>query len=96
MKTICVQIGNSDDKLCQKTWSDFCESIRSIIGARGQIHFSGCSEGSRPWQNLCVVAVVDEAYLDNIRRLLSRTAKQFSQDSIALLCGETEFVEATP
>lgn len=29
MNTICIQIGNSDDKLTQKEWSDFVKEIQA-------------------------------------------------------------------
>lgn len=93
MKTVCVMIGNSDNKLSQREWSEFCKDLRSIMGQLAtETHFDATSEGSHPWQNLCVVAQIED--LDFLRLQLSHVAAAYGQDSVAILVGETQFVEA--
>jgi len=42
MKTITIQIGNSDDKLSQASWSEFVERARQLISVHSRVvHFFG-------------------------------------------------------
>lgn len=95
-KTITLQIGNSDDKLTQRKWSLFCEDITELIsGYTKTIHFSAPSIGCMPWQNYCIVFNMDTRYyVETLKALISRMAKEYEQDSIAWTEGTTEFIEA--
>lgn len=94
MKTICVQIGNSDDKLTQKEWSAFTLSVDAkITGRRCKIHFSGSSGGRSPWQNYCIVFACDNLLVvSEIKEDMLGLKERFNQDLIAWLEGETEFI----
>lgn len=94
MSTAVINIGNSDDKLSQKQWSEFVMKIQKVLHQWNMhIHFSGGSPSSAPWQNYCWVAEVrDEPLMHILRRDLSMICHEFRQDSIAITFGETEFV----
>jgi hypothetical protein len=94
MKTIVIQIGNSDDKLTQKEWSYFVTRVSNTLDTLGaEVHFSGGSAAIAPWQNYCWVVGMSSA--DDLRRRLANMAKTYNQDSIALTIGDTEFIEAS-
>jgi hypothetical protein len=92
MSTLVIQIGNSDDKLSQYAWSEFIVDIRRALFANCQrIHFAGGSNPAERWQNYCFVA---EHYGDlaPLKDTLASIRKTYSQDSVALTIGETEFI----
>lgn len=96
MSTAVVIIGNTDNKLTQQEWSRFYTSVDSALtGASVSMEFSGASHGAAPWQNACWVATLRRGVEMDLRHALAQLAAQFEQDSIALLVGETEFVEAS-
>lgn len=95
MKTVTIQIGNSDDKLSQGQWADYSQKVANSIGAYAEeIHFSGFSVGDAPWQNAAWVIVIDNEYLqeERLRNELTIFRKEFKQDSIAWTEGETKFI----
>jgi len=95
MKTITIQIGNSDDKLTQQQWSYFVYAVGDIIRAYyGQLHFSGGSSIDTPWQNYCWVFEMedDTLYHTAFKHQLRGIADKYKQDSIALTEGQTMFV----
>lgn len=93
MITIVVQIGNSDNKLSQQSWAEFCTSISLVLQGRvKETHFSGGSTFDAPWQNACWVAVVEKEKLSDIKHRLRISREGYCQDSIALTVGETEFI----
>lgn len=95
MKTAIIQIGNSDDKLTQFEWSEFCNDLHKLILCAGfQIHFAGYSPPAVRWQNFCIVFDVDldsQRYKET-RETLVELRDKYKQDSIALTIGETFFV----
>lgn len=93
MKTITIQIGNSDDKLTQKEWSAFCEKVEDLINHDAEhCHFTGYSAGDAPWQNACYVVEVSPARLPIFKECLKLLRSGYDQDSIAWTEGITEFV----
>lgn len=96
MKTAVIQIGNSDDKLPQKTWSNFVLDVQSVIQVNMlTTHFSGTSASSAPWQNACWVVEIPnpvDYILRELREELGVLAEKYEQNSIALTIGDTEFV----
>jgi hypothetical protein len=97
MKTITIQIGNSDDKLPQSRWSLFYQSVQELLGTMcEQMHFSGASDPTARWQNAAWVIECDEESVAAIRKELALIATEFGQDSIAWTEGVTEFIAAAP
>jgi hypothetical protein len=93
MRTVTVQIGNSDGKLNQAQWSNFAEKVRLIIEKHAEIvHFSGCSHGLAKWQNAAWVFDCHEDDVDLIKEYLSFEKGMYRQDSIAWTEGETFFI----
>lgn len=92
MKTISIQIGNSDDKLTQAEWSQFVARVGSYVRAAGHIHFFACSGGECPWQNAAWIVVCDSDYIEKLKRELSELRVIFKQESVAWMEGETQFV----
>ena len=103
IKTITIQIGNSDNKLTQQEWSNFILDINNLIylsiittsnpfSHRQPVYFTGGSEQSKPWQNYCWVFNTDQHVLNKIIPSLEEIKKTYRQDSIALTIGETRFI----
>ena len=98
MKTITIQIGNSDDKLSQIEWASYVKEVDSVIeGAHANIHFSGFSEGGKPWQNAAwVIEYMGDMslWIGEFHELLEnlvKIRKRYRQDSIAWTEGTTYF-----
>jgi len=91
MSTIIVQIGNSDDKLTQREWSEFIAQVHHLMSMNCNLHFSGGSAPHEKWQNYCFVGQLlgDLFY---VKRHLTDIRKSYRQDSVALTIGETEFI----
>ncbi len=92
MKTVTIQIGNSDDKLSQELWCDFITDTADEIKDIVTLHFSGGSEPRVPWQNYTFVGVIEEGRMAELKSILGELCRFFNQDSIALSVGETIFV----
>ena len=90
--TAVIQIGNSDDKLSQFEWSEFCADLGHIADGSEEIHYMGGSPSNAPWQNACWVISISTAALPDLRANLAGMAKDYGQESIALTVGDTEFV----
>lgn len=100
MKTVTIQIGNSDNKLPQNVWADFIEYTAKVCRPTLQhpqvhTHFEGGSSYDKKWQNSCWVLVCPDDYINVLRTHLGKAAAKFNQDSIAMsVADSTEFVEA--
>lgn len=96
MKTITVQIGNSDDKLTQKEWGAFVADTRETIErfAR-EVHFFGAPSNYAMWQNAAWVFTVDDDYIEliaSLKKELADIREHYQQESIAWTEGQTVFV----
>jgi len=96
---VYVDIGNSDDRLTQREWSDFIFAVQKIVDwTCFTLHGVRFSAPADPWQNAswCV------GFADNphgrssalsLRAALARLAADFHQNSIAWnQVNETEFI----
>jgi hypothetical protein len=93
MKTITLQIGNSDDKLTQAHWSKFVFEIGDYISRYAEtVHFFGISAGDARWQNAAWVFVCKPEIVEILKENITNTRRAFLQDSVAWTEGETEFV----
>lgn len=91
--TITVQIGNSDDRLTQREWSEFNEAVRASIKRDCvKLHFDGAPSATAPWQNAAFVFEAMPAQAREIRTVLKFVRKSFRQYSIAWTEGTTLFV----
>jgi len=97
---VLISIGNSDDKLPQKTWSDFIKITREFLHEsywRLKFHGEWFSAPDQPWQNanwLVEVDADDLQRIDDLKQQLRVHAAIYNQDSIAWTMGQVEFLEA--
>lgn len=92
---VYVSIGNSDDKLTQKEWTQFIVAILARIKPLATAtHGEWFSAPQAPWQNACwcFEFPADPAVLAEIREVLAEIREEFRQDSIAFATAETEFI----
>lgn len=93
MKTVCIQIGNSDDKLSQRKWAEYIARIDEVIAEdEYERHFFGGSLINVSWQNACWVIVMREEDMVYLFAKLSAAGTAFGQDAVAVLTGETRFI----
>lgn len=94
MKTITVQIGNSDNKLSQRDWSIFVDKVYSLISEMAdQVHFVGSPPTTSVYQNYAVIFNIEDVNdIAFIKNSLSRICKEFHQESIAWTEGDTIFI----
>ncbi len=89
--TLTIMIGNSDDRLTQAQWSEFCQRIDDVC--RGyQKHFAASSDGKQPWQNACWVFDIPADMIDRFKRRIKEIRKIYRQESVAIVHGSTEFI----
>ena len=93
MKTVTIQIGNSDDKLSQVRWSAFVNHTAQAISKHAdEVHFHGTSPGDAVWQNAAWVCEVKETELDALKARMTAVREEFEQTSIAWTEGVTSFI----
>ena len=90
MKTVSIQIGNTDDKLTQKQWAEYCGEIVRECDSMGEIHFSGGSPTDARWQNYCVVLNTMKA--EKLKDSVQLIRSSYDQDSLAWTEGTTIFI----
>lgn len=92
MKTVTIQIGNSDNKLAQVDWANYVSEVRrKILRYCYVVHFFGGSSNWENWQNVAWVITGED---DNLALLLVELIEiriKFQQDSIAWTEGKTQF-----
>lgn len=103
--TVSVLIGNTDDRLSQRRWSQFVAEVTDLVdNATTTVHFSGLSSPSAPFQNACWTFTASKEYAPSwfdedgtrayLRDRLRQIAKEYGQDSVAWVEGKTEFLYA--
>jgi hypothetical protein len=93
MKTATILIGNSDDKLKQEAWSQFATRVNALVEAFSEhVYFSGASHPWATWQNSCWVFSIEEENLRLLKIKLIDVRRNYMQDSIALIEGDTEMI----
>ncbi|MEI6193600.1 MAG: hypothetical protein WCS42_04645 [Verrucomicrobiota bacterium] len=93
MKTITVQIGNSDNKLRQVEWADFVETVKNLIASFAvEIYFFGGSSNWESWQNACWVFCLNDYDVAKLNASLTVVRKRYKQESLAWTAGQTVFI----
>jgi hypothetical protein len=92
LRTVVIQIGNSDDKLTQGQWALYVIEVGGVLKEH-EIHFSGGAESSAPWQNYCWVVNIKDDAMDGMFERLQGLRMRYNQDSIAVTIGDTQFME---
>ena len=91
MTTNIVQIGNTDNKLTQRQWSEFCNEIQYAIEMNAtEVHFTGFSNPNTPWQNACFVFNLEKT--DNLKASIFEIRNRYKQDAVAWTEGTTQFI----
>lgn len=93
MKIICLQIGNTDDKLPQAGWHNFCSIMDAAIKVFAEnIYFYGPSKGDESWQNACWVFDIPEDKAPLLMKDAKRIREIFMQESIAWMEGNVRMI----
>lgn len=93
MKTVTIQIGNSDDKLSQGRWAEFVDMMDTTIRREsGSVHFMGAPPNWMKWQNAAWVVMVNDNEVQYLKSAVSKVRMLFDQDSAAFTVGETELI----
>lgn len=93
MITVYASIGNSDDKLTQKRWSEFADLFATMIQVHPTtVHGVWYSRPDAPFQNACACFEIAGHDVPILRSELARLADEFDQDSIAWAVAQTEFI----
>lgn len=89
-----VSIGNSDDKLAQREWSEFVRDVdRALDGTH--VHGRWFSGPDVPWQSACWCFELSYAHINRLHQTLARLAAKYRQDSIAWAQAPvTEFIKS--
>jgi hypothetical protein len=92
--TVYASIGNSDDKLSQREWSEFVREMEHIVGRHAsQVYGWWFSMPDAPWQNAVVAFLLDTHKADQVRAEMSKLRAAYRQDSIAWAeAPRTEFI----
>ena len=90
---LTILIGNSDDKLSQAKWSMYVTRVQNLVRNHAtQIHFHGFPNADLPWQNAAWVIKIHERNIETLIEQLTLIRKDYDQDSVAIVRGETEFI----
>lgn len=91
MTTLYISIGNSDDKLTQKEWSEYCAELLFIVesGMMERTYGVWYSAPDSKFQSMCVAVECPQERVMDLRFHLSELCKKYRQDSIALSYGQT-------
>lgn len=80
---VYVSIGNSDDKLSQQQWSQFClrlsTEVRQLVD---DVFGEWYSAPDAPYQNMCMGFMVAMHRVESMKAALERMRVEFGQDSI--------------
>jgi len=92
LKTIALQIGNSDNKLTQVEWANFVIDIANLLEGdpTTQIHFFGGPTTWECWQNVAWIFVTGNPM--ELCQEVKRIRTKYKQDSAAWTEGSTAFV----
>lgn len=92
---VYVSIGNSDDKLTQREWSQFVWQFSAeVVGRALNVHGSWFSRPADPWQNACwCLEFASDETAARAKAAATAVRKRFRQDSAAWApAPETEFI----
>jgi hypothetical protein len=93
MKTITIQIGNTDNKLTQQEWAEYVNRTSATIDRFSEMtHFFGGSPNWYRWQNVAWVVEMSGHNLNPFKAEIERVRELYRQESVAVTIGETEFV----
>lgn len=84
MTVFYATIGNSDDKLSQREWSEYSTAfMAAVVELAGRVHGQWWSAPDAPWQNACACFEAEPPALTALMERLTRLRATYRQDSIA-------------
>jgi hypothetical protein len=89
---IVVSIGNSDDKLTQKQWSEFAWEMDEMLRQNGKVHFFGGSPNWMRWQNTAWIIECDPTGFAKATGEIEVIRKKYNQESAFVLFGQGHFI----
>jgi len=94
VKTVFVQVGNSDDKLSQRLWEQLQYAVMGAVrNFAAQIYGEWFSLPTSGYQNACFGFTILPTNEKALRNVLQRLTTNFRQESIAWNeTGTTEFI----
>lgn len=94
MPSAYLAIGNSDDKLTQREWSEFIKEVDDRVSSMAtEVHGRWFSAPDDPWQNACwsLHFKSDERLLDAARTIVE-IRRTYKQESAAWTVAEPVFI----
>jgi len=93
IKTLTIQIGNSDDKLKQAQWCGYVRETKLCIERWAtSIYFFGGSSTWEMWQNVCWVISCREDKIEVLQDEIADIRTKYHQESVALTIGDTVMI----
>lgn len=96
-ETICVfvTIGNTDNKLSQLDWAEFCGKTDEVVREHAlQMWGEFYALSNAPWQNACWSFDIDIQDVEAAQADLRALAADFEQDSILWSKAENTFLDS--
>lgn len=94
---VYISIGNSDDKLSQREWSNFYHDVDADMNTAGygsRVHGVWQSGSAAPYQNACWCIELRSDDVPDLKSRLAVAAKYYRQNSIAWAeVPTTEFIK---
>lgn len=92
--TVYVSIGNSEDKLTQREWSNYVLQMATDVASYAStIHGAWASNTVSPFQNAAwCLEFASEAALKTAKDNAAILGRAYRQDSVAWAVAETEFL----
>lgn len=91
--TVYVAIGNTDDKLGQARWAAFFNCVfAQCYGSAAHVYGIWASLPDEEYQNACFAIGLRPADAPELKRMLSKLAGEFDQDSISWAEARTTFL----
>lgn len=95
-KNIYVTIGNSDNKLSQLDWAEFCGKVDELVRAfAADMYGEFYALSNAPWQNACWSFSIHESVTTAAKINLGHLAREFKQDSIVWAEANVEFLDSS-
>lgn len=90
---VYISIGNSDDKLTQIEWSQYCVEMITRVVSIGYKHGEWYSVPYSAYQNACwCVEFTTGSSIIEAREVSTEIRKKYRQGSIAWAVAQTEFI----
>lgn len=92
MRTMTIQIGNTDNKLSQGEFAHYVSAVARVIKETAtEIHFFGGSETWALWQNVAWVINIPEEAVEKLKNALTLIRENYEQESVAVAVYDQDF-----